>query len=229
MDALISLAIMVIVTVAAIGVMMAVGTQTIESTKSYSQTREAEQFLAGLDNAIKEVVMEGEGATRVVKITTAGDFQVNERENSIQYKALGSGFFEYFSRKISGDLLHVAGNDVNCYEANGNIVAENSYVEMVFQKVNATASISTANNIISMTEKKSGTKITFSNSSIVVDDNSSTSYGTGYSEILRAGYGLPLCRVHFYVNSTALSYDIYYTIYTAADFVMADVRNVVDK
>jgi len=238
MNVLISMAIIVMMTIMAIGLMMTISTQTVESAKAYSQVSEVEQFLNQVDNAIKEVSSEGQGATRVLKVVTKGEFVVDENEESIHYHTPTAGSFEYLSRRLYGNMLYIAGSDVNCYESDANgdgkkeIVAENTYLKAVFQKINRTASLASMNtekNILSLTEKNSGATLTLSNSSIVIDENLTTSYGSGYSEILKPGNNLPLCRVHFYINSTAMTYDIYYTLYSAADFLVVDVRNVADK
>jgi len=62
-------------------------------------------------------------------------------------------------------------------------------------------------------------------SSIVVDGDPATSSGNGVSYLERIGQDMPKCRAHFSMNST-VSYDIYYTLYSGADFLSVDVRNV---
>ena len=125
-------------------------------------------------------------------------------------------------------MMYISGNDVDCYE-NGNITMENSYLKAVFQRVDQSSplsSINTANNILALEEKTYNTYIYPENTSILIDDDPSTAYGTGYSELSGSGKGLPVCQVHFYVNSSATSYDVYYILYAGADFLVIDVRNV---
>jgi len=80
--------------------------------------------------------------------------------------------------------------------------------------------------VLSIKEKSSETTVSIVNSSIVIDGNQSSSTGNGYSELLRSGTSLPECTVHFFINSTSSDYDIFYTLYSGADFFVVDIRNV---
>ncbi len=86
------------------------------------------------------------------------------------------------------------------------------------------AVLSTNETIISLTEKTNNHTITFANTSVYVN-NFSTAVGTGYSEISFTGRQMPHCQVHVFVNAS-LDYDIYYKLYTAADFLVSEVRNI---
>ncbi|MBI5072833.1 hypothetical protein HZA99_03370, partial [Candidatus Woesearchaeota archaeon] len=86
----------------------------------------------------------------------------------------------------------------------------------------------TAGNIVLMREKILNTTIRPSDSSIIIDNDMTTSKGTGYSE-MNTGKNVARCRVHFFMNSTSInsvSYDIYYTLYSGADFLSVEVRNI---
>jgi hypothetical protein len=172
-------------------------------------------------------VREGPGAKSVVKITSPGEFEVVPAEDSVQFKMNNLNLVEYLSRKFAGNLVQIGGSDVSCSDA-GNLTLENSYLKVDLQKVPKTTPLSvlsTNTSILAIKEKNFNNIVTIVNSSIVINGNTSTSNGTGYSEILRKGRDLPVCAVHFFVNST-VTYDVYYSIYAGADFIVMDIRNV---
>ncbi|MBI5061276.1 MAG: hypothetical protein HZB67_03100 [Candidatus Aenigmarchaeota archaeon] len=234
MNVFVSVAIVFLITISAIGVVSLIGSQTIQQSRSFSEVSDVEQFFNQLDNSINEVVAEGRGASRTISVTLGKDFVINPSDESIQ-RETSSGSFDYMSRIKSGNLFYIAGDDVVCTRSDENgdgnveLVAENTYVKAVFQNISKTSNFTTSGNIISLLEKNSGQKIIISNSSIIIDDNETTSSGSGYSELLETGSRLPVCTVHFFVNSTTIMYDVYYKLYAGADFIVADVRNIVDK
>jgi hypothetical protein len=154
-------------------------------------------------------------------------------EDAVQIK-LDIGVMDYFSRVVKGNLVYIAGNDVTCREEDVNadgvadLVMENSFLRVAFKKTTRTspmAGINTSASIMQLTEKTGGATINMINSSIIIDNNQATSSGTGYSEILKTGSDLPVCTVHFFVNST-VSYDVFYRLYAGADFITAEARNI---
>jgi hypothetical protein len=132
-------------------------------------------------------------------------------------------------RRIRDNMIYISGFDADCslgaYNGNAAWVMENNYLKVYLQKVSGT--INTANNILALQSKVTGKTIVPTDSSIQIDSSATTSSGTGFSE-MRTG-SLPRCRVHFFVNATvaSLSYDIYYTLYSGADFLTVEVRNII--
>jgi len=227
-----SSALLVLIVISLWAVVINIGNMTIASSKVYVNYNQAERILKYIDNIIKEVVLEGNSSVREFH-PSSGEFKVIGSENSIETSIVGN-VIEYFSRKIEGNLVKIAGADVNCYkgdidnDGDLDLVMENSFLKAGFQyieKTNPMSGINTQHNIIYLEEKSYGTIIIPTNSSIVIDDNPTTSYGVGYSEILKEGRSRPVCIVHFFVNAS-LSYDIYYKLYAGADFLVIDIRNV---
>ncbi len=221
---LLSMIFVIAIFVASLALVLSAGLPVLDMSMKSAEFNDAVEAMKTIDNYLKEVSSEGEGSERVLKITSPGEFVAEPEDDSIQF-AIEAAIIDYFSRKKEGNLLYIAGSDVNCYD-NGNLTMENTFIRAVFQKVarNSTDSLDTSNNILLIEEKNGNTLIYISNSSIMIDD--SHAVGTGYSEILKGGYNRPQCRVHFFVNST-VSYDIFYTLYSGADFIVVDVRNVI--
>ncbi len=227
MNPLVSTLFLILIMIIAIGVVLNVGMPAVNMAKEASAMKDAESAVKLIDNYIREVREEGSGSERRLKFNSPGEFTVSSDEDSIQFKLLsGAELFEYFSRRLAGSLFYISGSDVKC-SAGTNLTLENTFIKAVFQKVDKTsplASIDTKSNIMSIEEKISGTAVPFTNASVFVDSASGS--GTGYSELLASGTSLPSCTAHFFINSTS-DYDIYYTLYAGADFIVADVRNVV--
>lgn len=225
------------VVILAISLVLTQGKPVVDSATGSINIKNAEQAMKGIENAIEQVAAEGTNSSRIIVFTIPGRIESIPGENSIQFETEinSNAAGDYFSRAKNGGIIAIYGNDVSCSEKDGNndgtkdLVLENTFVTAVFTKTNRTASlgaINTQSNIIQMTEKTGNKTIIFSNSSIIIDDSGATSSGTGYSEILKTGLALPSCTAHFYINST-LKYDIYYELYAGADFITAEVRNIV--
>ena len=236
MNPIFSTVLLLAIVIVAWSVVLSIGTPTIESTVTSTDIIETEQTLSYIDNYVREVVKEGSGATRIFKFSVGNnEYETIPGEEVVQFtKTAPSALFEYFSRIFIKNIMRIAGADVDCYGADvdgdGSIdlVMENTFLKVGFQKVNKTtplSSINTTTNIIYMKEKTYNNIVIPVNTSIVIDDDTSTSYGTGYSELLREKKNVPRCVIHFFVNST-VDYDVYYTLYAGADFLVIDIRNI---
>lgn len=230
---LLTLVILFAIIVTAITIVLISSQPTIDAALSTTDIKNAENILKILDNNIKETAVEGPNSTRVVAFTSPRDFETIPEEDAVQFRTV-TGAFEHLTRVFSGNVVYIAGSDVSCDERDGDgdgdtdLVVENTFIKAVFLRVPAAqpySSYDTAGALLSMTNKINSRTVVFSNSSVVVDDNVQTTAGNGYSEISNAGNALPLCQVHFFMNSTS-DYDVYYKLYAGSDFMVMDVRNI---
>ncbi len=232
MNVYLSMVLLFLIVVIAIGMVLGIGTPLISAATDAAVVREVENSMKFIDHAIKEVAQEGEGSVRYLEITVPGEIEIIPEEDALQYKIITSaGLFEHFTRRSSGNLFYISGADVDCGDTD-NITLVNTYVNVTLNKIpfeEPLSSINTADNIISVKDMITGMEVEISNSSIVINNNETSSYGNGYSELSRKGSQLPYCRAHFYVNSTYATYDVYYTLYSGADFVVVDVMNIIEK
>lgn len=225
MDSMISYIIVVAIVIIGVGIVLVVGTPVIDKAKSSLEFREAENFFIKLDSSIREVVKEGEGSSRLIK-SSSGDFRISSEEDLIEFSQRTS-LFDYLARKITNGVLLISGADVSCYEKDINndgkqeLVMENSYIAVALNKVNGT--YDTKKNIVNI--RKQVISINPVDSSIVIDKNINTASGTGFSYLEKTGIEFPKCRARFFMNST-LNYDIFYTLYSGADFLVVEVRNI---
>jgi hypothetical protein len=236
MNAMLSLAIVVIIAVTSIYIVVNIGRPAIDSASVSSEIRDAESFMKSLNNQIIEVSREGDGAKRIFPFSVTGGYEVSDEEDSIIYeKSLPAELVEHQSVVLSKNLVFVSGSQVDCYERDENgdsaneLVMENPFIKAVFRKVaraSPMSAIRTNETLISLTEKSGGSIVNFTNSSVLIDNNLTSSAGTGYTEILKAGRNKPFCTVHMLVNSTPATYDVFYTLYSSSDFIVADVENI---
>lgn len=225
MDNMVEYIMVIAIVIIGVGMVLVIGTPVVDKVKGNLEFRNSEDFFLTLDKAVNEVSNEGEGSSRIIK-SSSGDFRVSEKEDLIEFYQRTS-VFDYLTRKLSGNAVFIAGADTKCYEKDMNndgivdLVMENSYLTAVLSKINGT--YSTSGNVLLM--RNGNSTVIPVDSSVVVDGNPSTSAGTGYSYLERIGNELPKCRARFFMNST-IDYDIYYTLYSGADFLVVDVKNI---
>lgn len=234
---IVSVVMVFLIVIIALAIVLEFGKPIIDSATSSSEVRNAETTLKFLDSYIREVTREGNGSVRVYSFVAQKDFLVIPGENAVEFKTdVDTSLFEYHTRSQKDNTFYIAGADVNCEESDGNgdgvmdLVIENSLIKAVFNKTARASpynSIDTTTALLQVTEKTRSTTITFENSSVQIDSNSTSAAGTGFSELMSTGKNKPFCTVHFFVNSTAVDYDLYYRLYAGADFLTVFVRNVV--
>jgi hypothetical protein len=226
METLLSLVLVFAIAVSAIFLALNMGKPAIDISRSSSDLREAETIMKFMDNYIREAAAEGNGSSRRFVFASPGTIDVLKGENAVVFMENSyPELFDYNTRARSGNLLYIGGSDVRCHEDGGRLILENSFVKFAFNKTARTenlSSIDTTNAIMGIELKSRGIAITPVNSSIVIDGKQESSRGTGYSELLSSGNGLPFCTAHFYVSSPVAAYDVYYRLYSGADFI--DVR-----
>jgi hypothetical protein len=229
MNPLFSVMIIVLVVFVAIAMILSFSNPAVQQAQKTTEIKEAEDAMKLLDSFITETSREGAGSVRIARLDFSGSIQGIAEEDAFQKEETAmEQVIEPFSRVLSGNLITISGNDVSCSTGN-NLVMENSFLRAEFQNIpraSPHSSITTSSNIIRLKEKTLNTEINLTNSSIVIDGNVTSHAGTGYSEILSAGENLPVCIVHFFVNSTPAVYDAYYSLYAGADFLVLEVRNV---
>jgi len=221
----ISWVIVLVIVITGITLVLTSGLPVIETSRSSLALAEAEQFFGMLDSSIREVAQEGIGSSRLVRVPI-GEYALID--NGAEFRTIGSEL-EPLSRRIVGNIALFGGSDVTCQpESFGGTPAyrlENTFIKAYLRSGNGT--INTQDNILTIQSKYNNLTITPSDSSIIIDGLSTSSSGTGFTELRRQGSGMPLCRVRYFVNSTAgKTYDIFYTLYNGADFLQVEIRNI---
>jgi Tfp pilus assembly major pilin PilA len=225
MDQMLAYIIIILFAIVGIVSVLNLGLPAVQSTQDMVQYSEAQRDMKIINNYITEVAAEGPGSSRLLKYDSKSQMDVIKDEEAVQFMMpSGAEIVSHLSRKISNNIIYISGNDVSC-DSGGNLSMENSYLRVEFQKISGT--INTQNNILLINEKTNGNIIYPINTSVLIDGNPATAYGTGYSELANEGSNLPVCYASFYVNSSAgIKYNIVYKLYAGADFLVAEVHNI---
>lgn len=198
---------------------------------------EAKQMMTSLDSAIKELSFEAPGAKRTVTLkTTGGRFRVSGAENKIKYQIdTTSELITPGTRSKEGPLIITSGQNFRAYESDvdsdgtTDLVLESQYVLFAVKKVgspSSPASINTSSIITLIKNIQENVNITPSNTSILINNNETSAYGTGYSELTHPGEYLQESGIKIFVNSTLYSYEALFTLTTSQDFIELEVRNI---
>jgi len=133
-----------------------------------------------------------------------------------------------------GNLLMMSGVGARASEydidddGNSELVLENSIMKVGIQK-NGTSTnyqfINTTRNIRLLNLKDNNITITPEDSSILLDDFQNSTYGNGYSKLIKSGDHLGKAEALVHVNSTNFEYDVVYTLPASADFLIVRVEN----
>jgi len=215
MNPILSTALLMLIVVVGFALVISIGNPLINEAQTNIKLKEMEAVFLFLDNSIKEVLSEGAGAKRVLSVRLTSPIEIYGDTIRTRIKT-NSELMQYFSRK-EGVPEKISGSDVSCHE-NGNLTMRNSYINVTIRKLSGFVNTST----LLLSVSKNGKKIEFEDSTVSVDNITN---GTGYSELMETGNNLPLCRAHVFVNNT-ISFDIFYTLYAYADFLVIDVENI---
>ena len=225
MNPMISYIMIVSIIVLGISLVLVSGMPVVDKVKKNLEFQESEEFMQKMDSAINDAIREGEGSSRLVR-SGSGNYRVDARSDTIEFSQR-TDVFDYLTRKMQDNVIIISGSDSKCYEQDINsdgsvdMIMENSYIKTALKKANG--SYDTKNNIIFISANNMA--IYPSDSSIIIDNNPGTSVGIGASSLDEIGIDLPKCRAHYFMNST-IDYDIYYTLYSGADFMTVEVRNI---
>jgi hypothetical protein len=227
LNVMLSWVIVTAIVVGGISIVLIAGQPALQQASASVRLAEAERTLNELQDAILAVRSEGIGSTRIIKIPS-GDWRSLPTSGQIEF-AVATDLIEPGTHRITNDLAWIAGPEASCGQGawNGQAawVMENSYLKAYLQRLDTNQSLNTTKNILAMQSKITNVTIEPADSSILIDSDPASSAGNGFSE-MRLGSQQASCRAHFFVDSPPFDYDIYYTLYSAADFLVAEVRNI---
>jgi len=223
-----------------VSIVLFVGLPAIEKARESAVLNEAMQNMKAIANTIEEVALEGVGSLRSLQIkVTAGNYKVNEKTNSIDFTHfMKSGIVQPGAFLEEGDVILTCGANARAYEEDfdydgeTDLVLENEILRVVILK-NGTktsqVSMNTSKLIKMINLKETNVNVTPSDSLIMLDDYIESSYGFGYSELVKVDDHLARAEAIVHMSTTFVSYDILYTLQSGADFVMVKIQNAYYK
>jgi len=237
---LIATALVILLIFVAVGIVLLIGIPAIERAKEAAVINEAMLNMKAIGNTIKEVASEGIGSLRSLQIkVTGGEYKVNEKANSVDFTySIKSGIVQpgTFITEDSVTLSCGANAKASEYDldndGNTDLVLENEILRIAILKNGTQASsvfINTSSLIRILNFKETNVNVTPNNSKILLDDFEESSYGTGYSELVREDENLAKAEAVVHMNTTFVNYDILYTLQSGADFVIVKIQNAYYK
>lgn len=237
---LVSTVLVVMIFSSAVAIVLLVGLPTIERAKESAVLNEAMQNMRMIANTIKEVASEGANSLRTLRIrVSGGEYKVNEKTNSIDFTyAIKSNIVQFGSFIKEDNIIFSAGANAKAgeYDLDNDgiveLVLENEFLRVGILK-NGTkdnfAPINTSKLIKILNFKETNANVTPSDSSIILDDYIESSYGNGYSELVKTGDHLAKAEATVHMNTTYVNYDILYTLQSGADFLTVKIMNAYYK
>ena len=231
---LISFVMVIFLTVITIGIVIYFGIPTIEKAKESAILNEALGNVKKIGNTINEVATEGSGSLRTLNIkVSSGEYKINQKANKVEF------FYEIKSNILKpgtfieeNGIILTSGASCKAYEENGSLILENEILKVILLKNGTRPSydfINTSKLIKQIVFKENNFNITPSDSSIVLDDLKESSYGYGYTELVKEGTHLPKAEALIHLNTSFIVYDILYTLQSGADFLTIKIINAYYK
>ena len=185
-----------------------------------------------LDNAARKVASEGEGSRRVVNARIPdGMLAVNATSDKITWKletsanAISPRATAHAGNAMLGSQLSSSAFTAN-YSRGMNVealVMENEHLRVFLRKLGSaggSVSIATSSIMLAIFQKDTNAWLDAPGLAVfTVDDQETSSYGSGYTYLEKEGDDLPEARAVAFVNSSYMPYTIIFTLPSGADFV----------
>jgi type II secretory pathway pseudopilin PulG len=230
----VSTVLIILITITAIILVLTIGMPVVEKAKESGIINEAMQNLHMLDKLIREVASEGIGSLRTMQLrSSGGEYKINQKTNSIDFTLeTSSQRFPPGTFIKENNLIISSGASAKAYENQTELILENDIIKFMIQKIGNESSpqtINTSEIIRSITFKNTSTIVYPESSSIIIDNFPNTSYGTGYSELVKSGDHLSKAEAIVHVNSSRIYYEVVYTLQSEADFLIMGIQNAYYK
>jgi uncharacterized protein YqkB len=213
-------------------------TPTIDSSTSFQDFNRAKETMTVLDSVIRELLVEGKGATRSVQIISDfGSFTVSDADDRIFYEIeTDAPILDPGTVTQEGNLIITAGAGMKAYiqdinsDTHDDLILENDAIKFAVNKTGTSTSwvaINTTTFITQITNKLTSTDIT-PTSGVFFGDALSTSYGNGYTQLSQQGNDLSSASITAFINaSSGEQYNVIFTLRSTTDFVEIEVIRLV--
>lgn len=223
----VSAVIYVLVGVVVLTIVIQAGVPLIKSLQERSNVNRARSSFTALDQQIQEIAREGQGSQRVVPLEVS-EGTVKVEDSRLRWKIeTTSKIIEPKTRFELGNLVIASDVDVSAAEYPGSFIIQNSRILVNFTKFGSKSNWATVNtsaliNYVTFKDTGASTTGTFT---FFINQNASTTNGTGYNELLQSGTGLASATLTTHVNSTIYDYDLLFSLDSKADFLRATIEN----
>ena len=184
--------------------------------------------LINLNDCIKTVASSLPGTTKICSMNyNKGTCEVGDD----YFKCIlqtGGDILYPGTRVKFGDLYVLSSANVNASYVNNSIIIQNQYLLVNITKIGSETNYSYINTsqIINYFYLKPLNKKTEGTFDFIINENPSHSIGNGYTKLLDVGDGLDRARVKVHVNSTNISYNMFFTLISNSDFLKVEIGDV---
>lgn len=224
------------ITVSAVGIVLTTAVPALEDQRDASQIRNAQDFMRSLDSSAQEVVSEGRGSTRTLDLSfSQGSIEFSAENDTVTYGLQTDAEVVSPQTSVRRGNVVLANNarvDVRLATCEGvqSYVLENEHIKACIRDVGSESNqqdINTSDLLVKYRFKDQNRDLN-GNLSVLVNSNSRTSSGTGftsvpYEELPRSNVGTG--QVAATVQSPVITYDVVFQLPTGADFLKVDVQN----
>ena len=223
----VSAVIYVLVGIIVLTIVIEAGIPFIKSLQERSNVNRARNTFSSLDQQIQDVAKEGQGSQRIIPLEVS-EGSVKVEDGKLRWKIeTNSKVLEPRTRIELGNLVIASDVDVSAADFTNYHVLQNSRILVNFSRYGSKgnpASINTSSIINYIRFKDTGSQTTGA-FTFFIDQNASSTNGTGYTELQQTGSGLASATLKAYVNSTVYEYDLLLTLDSKADFLRAQIEN----
>lgn len=223
----VSAVIYVLVGIIVLTIVIEAGLPLIKGVRERSDVNRARNTFAALDQQIQELSREGQGSQRVVSLDVS-EGTVKVEDGKLRWKIeTDSKVLEPRTRVELGNLVIASDVDVSAADHASSHILQNSRILVNFTRFGSSSNRTSLNtsSLISFVEFKDTGARTTGVFTFFINQNASSTNGTGYTELLQAGTGLTSATLKAYVNSSVYEYDLLLTLDSKADFLRAEIEN----
>jgi hypothetical protein len=232
---LVSGVIFLAIILAAVTIIYVASVPVMNNMKAASTIDKWKTTMGNLDNKVQEVASEGEGSRRTVNLRLdAGEFMINGTADRMDWlmktetKVISPRTLIQTGRVGVGSELHTSAT-VGSYAGAPAYVMENEHIVAYVRKIGNETSYATYQTPeILMAVYNKDIDQWFNSPGLLdiyVDNSALSRNGTGYTALESSGSYLPYAKAIAYMQSTyGLSYYVYITLESGADFLIAEAE-----
>jgi hypothetical protein len=230
---LISAILFIAITITAITLVYNSGMPIIKRLGTAASVDQMKEVFQEIDSTVKEVASSGNGSRRRIYLNLdPGKFVVNSTSDQVYWELeTDAGVVSPRSHQAYGDVMFGSNLGTSAYrgsyQGTPSYALENEHILAHFRQIGSPSNsqpYSTREILLGIYSKDLGQWMDLGGLEILIDENPSSSQGTGYTGLEREsdslGYGLLRARM----ESPYLNYTIYFTLETGADFLIIDAE-----
>jgi len=214
------------VAIAAISIVLVSSTGILDEIKERALFDKAKDQMGIIDSSVSSVAEEGRGSSRLVYIKD-GEYTVDAAADTISFEMdTKSKIIPPGVARREGNILISTGADVRAYENGDELVLENERFLFAVGKVGGKGLPEKIETSALIKRFGPNGEVRPKSSRLIVDNIDTSSSGTGYTKITQEGNSLARGTIVAYVSSSEVTYEIWYTLSSGADFVEIEAKNI---